>query len=349
MSGAVGMQASRDPAAPGEFELIRRYFDRGPARRVDLGIGDDCALLRPLPDDAGRASASHGLAEAQADLGFAVSTDMLVAGRHFFDDVDPHALGHKALAVNLSDLAAMAARPRAFLLAIALPQPDTAWLERFACGLFELADRSGCELVGGDVTRGPLNLCLTVFGDLPVSSALRRDRAEPQDDVWVSGELGAAAHAVRARLAGQPLAADHPAWQRLHYPEPRVALGLSLRHLASAAIDLSDGLAGDLGHIAERSRVGIEIDWPSVPVAACLSGVPEAERRQLALGGGDDYELAFTAPADNRLAIEALAARVGSPLARIGRVTAGAGVTILDSRGQAFGHEIRSFDHFAAS
>ena len=171
----------------GEFDLIRRFFDRGPSRSVELGIGDDCALIAPRA----------------AGASIAVSTDMLVAGRHFFDDVDPGALGHKALAVNLSDLAAMGATPLAFTLALALPTADPAWLQPFSEGLFALADRFGCELVGGDTTRGPLNICITVFGELPAGAALRRDRAQPGDDLWVSGELGAAAFAVRRRERGE--------------------------------------------------------------------------------------------------------------------------------------------------
>jgi thiamine-monophosphate kinase len=317
----------------GEFELIARFFERGPARRAELGIGDDCALLAP--------------AGAPAQATMAISTDMLVAGRHFFEDVSPRALGHKALAVNLSDLAAMGADPRAFVLALALPSADEAWLGEFAQGLFALADRTGCELIGGDTTRGPLNVCITVFGDCPADGALRRDRAEPDDDLWVSGELGAAAFAVRERLAGRRLPDAHPAQRRLEWPEPRIALGLSLRHLARAAIDLSDGLIGDLGHVTDRSRVGAEVDWPCVPVAAELAGLPEPLRQALALGGGDDYELLFAAAPENRAAIESLGQRLGLGLSRIGRVSAGTGVTVRDGRGKPIHEHVRSFDHFA--
>lgn len=317
----------------GEFELIRRFFDRGPARRAELGIGDDCALIAP--------------AGATPEASFAISTDMLVAGRHFFEDVDPRALGHKALAVNLSDLAAMGAEPRAFTLALALPHADEAWLDRFSQGMFELADRHGCELIGGDTTRGPLNVCITIFGDCPTDVALRRDRAEPGDDLWVSGELGAAAFAVRERQAGRGLPPDHPARRRLDRPEPRVGLGLALRHLARAAIDLSDGLIGDLGHVAERSRVGAEIDWPQVPVSPVLAGQAEPLRQAMALGGGDDYELLFTTAPENRQAIEALASRIGIGLSRIGRIVAGEGISVLDARRKPIHAHVRSFDHFA--
>ncbi len=331
-----------------EFELIRRYFDRRPSRRADLGIGDDCALLRPASQDpmAGRAT-PRASADRLRNAGFAVSTDMLVAGRHFFEDVAPDALGHKALAVNLSDLAAMGARPRAFTLALALPAVDEAWLDAFARGMFALADRYDCELIGGDTTRGPLNVCVTVFGDCDVETALRRDRAEPGDDVWVSGPLGLAAYAVRERLAGRRLPDDHPAVLALERPQPRVELGLLLRHWASSAIDISDGLIGDLGHVADRSRVGIDVEWARMPVPEALWDLPAPDVRALVLGGGDDYELAFTSASVNRGAIEALRAQSGLPLARVGTVRSGSGVTILDAKLQVLDDAIRAFDHFA--
>jgi thiamine-monophosphate kinase len=313
----------------GEFELIRRFFDRSPAKRALLGIGDDCALLQP-----------------QAGSMLAISTDMLVAARHFYPDVSPRALGHKALAVNLSDLAAMGAKPLAFTLALALPQADEAWLDGFSRGLFDIADRFGCELIGGDTTRGPLAISITVLGELPAGVALRRDAAQPGDDLWVSGALGASAFAVRERDAGRRLADDHPAVARLERPEPRVALGIALRHFARAAIDLSDGLIGDLGHLAERSRVGVQVIGPQVPVDAALNGQPEALARVLALAGGDDYELAFTAPPENRSAIESIGTQLGLPLARIGGIVAGQGVTVLDERGRPIHGDVRSFDHF---
>lgn len=336
-----------------EFELIGRYFERR-ALRVDLGIGDDCALLRPagLAAAAPGSESDHGAVDGgpARGPGFAVSTDMLVAGRHFFEDVAPSDLGHKALAVNLSDLAAMGARPRAFVLALALPEAQADWLAELSAGLFTLADRFDCELIGGDTTRGPLNLCLTVFGDLPVEAALRRDAARSGDDVWVSGELGAAAWAVRRRLAGDPLPDEHPAWARLLRPEPRVALGLGLRGLAHAAVDLSDGLLGDLGHVAARSRVGIEIEWAAVPVAACLSSLAQEERRALALAGGDDYELAFTAPAAHRDRITALGADLGLALSRIGSVVQGGhGVRVRGTHGEELDDAFRAYDHFASA
>ncbi|HWS75810.1 MAG TPA: thiamine-phosphate kinase [Quisquiliibacterium sp.] len=310
----------------GEFELISRFFDRGPSRRCELGVGDDCALLRP---------------QAPGTT-LAVATDMLVAGRHFLPDVEPSALGHKALAVNLSDLAAMGARPLAFTLALALPQADERWLEGFAAGMFALGDRHDCELIGGDTTRGPLNVCITVLGELPVGVALRRDRAEPGDDLWVSGELGGAALAVR--LGERAGAAER---MRLDRPEPRVALGLALRHLARAAIDVSDGLAGDLGHVCERSRVGAEVDWAAVPLAPGLAALPPSDRPALALAGGDDYELLFSAAPENRSSIEALASQLGLRLSRIGRIVAGQDVRLLDERGRRMEAQLHGHDHFA--
>ncbi len=318
-------------ATVGEFDLIRRYFDRAPPRRALLGIGDDCALL----------------AAPAAGSVFAVATDMLVGGRHFFDDADPASIGHKALAVNLSDLAAMGAQPVAFTLAVALPQFDPDWLRDFCSGMFALADLSDCELVGGDTTRGPLNVTVTVIGELPAGSAIRRDGAQPGDDLWVSGELGGAAFAVATRRAGNRLAADDPAQQRLDWPQPRIALGLALRHLARAAIDLSDGLCGDLGHLMERSRVGARLDWSGIPRHDALAGLPDAQQMQLSLSGGDDYELLFAAAPENRLAIEALSGRLGLRLTRIGSIDAGDALRIVDRAGRAIDWHGRGFDHFA--
>lgn len=315
----------------GEFELIARYFDRGPARSALLGIGDDCALIVP----------------PNANATLAVTTDMLVADRHFFSQDPPASVGHKALAVNLSDLAAMGASPAFFTLALALPEADESWVAAFASGLFELADAHGCELIGGDTTRGPLTLSITAMGWLPEGVALRRDAAEFEDDIWVSGELGAAALSVREGLAGHRLPDEHPALGRMLRPQPRVALGLALRHLARAAIDISDGLVADLGHIAQRSRVGADLDWSQIPVSGVLDHEPMKSRQALALAGGDDYELLFTAAPENRLAIEAIGARLGLRLSRVGRIRAGEGVRVLDERGHAIELAREGFDHFA--
>ena len=321
--------AGRPAGEPREFELIDRFFDRGPARRAVLGIGDDCALISPAPG---------------CDL--AVSTDMLVVGTHFFDDADPASLGHNCLAVTLSDLAAKGARPSAFTLALSLPAVDEAWLAAFSRGLFALADRYDCELIGGDTTRGPLNLCITVFGDVPRGAALRRDHAEPGDDLWLSGCTGAAAHAVRRRLRGEPLPPDDPAQLRLDRPEPRVALGLFLRHLARAAIDVSDGVLGDLGHICRRSRVGAEIDWPRVPLPPSLRVLDASEAMALVLAGGDDYELLFTAAPENRAAIEGCTLEHG--LTRIGRIVPGDEIRVLDARGARIAIDVTGFEHFGS-
>ena len=231
-------------SAMSEFDLIARYFTR-PAARAVLGVGDDCALLLPSPG-----------------MQLAISSDMLVEGRHFFADVDPFSLGHKALAVNLSDLAACGARPLAFTLALALPRVDEAWLKPFSRGLLALADAHGCELVGGDTTQGPLNICITVFGEVPRGQALLRSGARAGDDLYVSGTLGDARLALevlRGRVAASaPVLAA--ARLRLEQPTPRVALGLALRGLATAAIDVSDGVLGDLGHILKLSGVGATVE-----------------------------------------------------------------------------------------
>jgi thiamine-monophosphate kinase len=289
-----------------------------------MGIGDDCALLRP---DAG--------------LELALTTDMLVEGRHFLPDAEPRSLGHKALAVNLSDLAAMGAAPRWALLAIALPSADAAWLEPFSAGLFALAERYGVELVGGDTTRAPLRIItITAIGEVPAGVALFRAGARPGDDIWVSGELGGAA----LGLARPQIAA---AAARLHRPEPRVELGERLRGLAHAAIDISDGLTSDLGHILERSQVGALVHYAQLPRCSAFSTIQNQELvRNCVLSGGDDYELAFTAAIGRRAEIEALSAELGLPLTRIGTIQAGEPrLVVLDERGQSMDYR-RGFDHF---
>ena len=317
------------PDGMGEFELIRRFFDRGPARRSPLGIGDDCALV---------AAREHGQ--------IATTCDLLVEGRHFFADVSPADLGHKALAVNLSDLASMGAEPFGFLLSISLPRVDEAWLAAFTEGLFALADRHGCELLGGDTTAGPLTISITAFGHVPAGAALRRDGAQPGDDLWVSGEIGGPSWAVGERYAGRGAALPPDLVRRLDRPEPRVGLGIELRHLASAAIDLSDGLLGDLGHVIERSRVGAEVDESALPVAPAIAAESPGKAIEYALAGGDEYELLFTAPPENRVAIEALGRRLGLPLTRIGRIRDGASILVHDARGRPRTRLPRSHEHF---
>ena len=338
----------------GEFELIERFFNRNQAATpaptapeapdsIALGIGDDCALLHPAPG-----------------MQLAVSTDLLVEGRHFFADVDPAALGHKALAVNLSDLAAMGAEPLAFTLALALPPEraqDEAWLAALAQGLFALADAHGCALVGGDTTAGPLTLCITVFGQVPAGHALRRDRARAGDDLWVSGTLGDARLALAA-LRGEidlPAEALAQARQRLERPTPRLALGTALRGIAHSAIDVSDGLAGDLGHILKASQVGAAIEAVDasklIASRAMLAGAegPFGLKSLLSfiLTGGDDYELAFTAPPAARAAVQAAAQRAATPVTRIGRIEAEPGLRLIDAHGRATPLAARAFDHFA--
>ncbi|MDB5868526.1 MAG: thiamine-phosphate kinase [Polaromonas sp.] len=330
-------------AAMGEFDLIARYFTR-PAARAALGVGDDCALWQPSPG-----------------MQLAISSDMLVEGRHFFADVDPAALGHKALAVNLSDLAACGAAPLAFTLALALPQADDAWLAPFSRGLLALADAHGCELIGGDTTRGPLNICITVFGEVPVvngkSQALLRSGARAGDEVYVSGTLGDARLALDALRGRLRLPADLLAQARLRLerPTPRVALGQALRGIATAALDISDGLLGDLGHILSASSVGATLDTSAAmhliaacAHPACARGLISLKKQlECVLAGGDDYELAFTAPAAAREAVRLAAGQAGTPVTRIGRIDAEPGLRLLDAQGELLAERFSSFDHFA--
>jgi len=272
----------------GEFDLIARYFKR-PATRSPLGVGDDCALLAPA-----------------AGMQLAVSSDMLVEGRHFLSTVDPARLGHKALAVNLSDLAACGAKPLAFTLALALPGVDEPWLEGFSRGLLALADAHGCELVGGDTTRGPLNICITVFGEVPAGAALLRSGARAGDDIWVSGTLGDARLALEVFRGTVSLRAEafESARERMEQPTPRVALGQALRGIATSAVDVSDGLIGDLGHILASSAVGatLDADAATALISVDTGSLGREALRTCALSGGDDYELVFTAPAPSRAA-----------------------------------------------
>ncbi|MDP2769605.1 MAG: thiamine-phosphate kinase [Giesbergeria sp.] len=328
----------------GEFDLIRRYFTRAPTKthppQVELGIGDDCALLLPTPG-----------------MQWAVSSDMLVEGRHFFAGTDPARLGHKALAVNLSDLAACGARPVGFTLALALPKADEAWLAEFSQGLLALADTHACPLVGGDTTQGPLNLCITVWGEIPPGQALLRSGARPGDDLFVSGTLGDARLALEA-LQGRtslPPTLLQATRQRLEQPTPRIALGLALRGVASAALDVSDGLLGDLGHILHASGVGACVDTSVTIKLIAASALPESAAchfnpdflHQCTLAGGDDYELLFTAPAAARAAVAAAARASGTPVTRIGGIEAEPGIRLINAQGQPVVHRYASFDHFA--
>jgi len=322
-----------------EFDLIARYFTRAPQQAV-LGVGDDCALINP-----------------SANMQLAISSDMLVEGRHFFSDVSPYALGHKALAVNLSDLAACGATPVAFTLALALPSIDEAWLLAFSSGLWALADAHGCELIGGDTTQGPLTICITVFGEVPRGRALLRSGARAGDDIYVSGTLGDARLALDALQGQIELPPDllAQARLRLEQPSPRVALGTALRGIATSAIDISDGLAGDLGHLLKASKVGATVDTgvtmnliasrAHIHWSKALFG-PQ-KQLQMVLSGGDDYELAFTAPPAASGAVHAAAASSQTRVTRIGMIDNEPGLRLVDAQGQRIPVSFTSFDHFA--
>ena len=317
---------------PSEFDLIRRHFTR-PTRHTDLAVGDDAALLRPRPG-----------------MQLAVSTDMLVSGTHFFADTDPEDLGWKTLAVNVSDLAAMGATPRWAFLALALPGADEAWIAAFARGFFACADAHGVDLAGGDTTRGPLTLSVTIIGEVPQGEAITRAGGKAGDDLWVSGQPGMAALGLAAlrgetQLSTAGRAACIAALQR---PQPRVALGLALRGIATAMLDVSDGLLGDLGHILECSGTGAIIDVGALPLAALReTGADEALARRCLLGGGDDYELLFAAPAARRADVVAISASLGLALHRIGTLTPEPATLWLRQRDGRLVPGTRSgYDHF---
>ena len=334
----------------GEFDLIERYF-KAPARdmaqrnsAVAQGIGDDCALLQPA-----------------AGMQLAISSDMLVAGRHFFADVDPFTLGHKALAVNLSDLAACGAKPLAFTLALALPKADEAWLAPFSRGLLALATEHNCVLIGGDTTQGPLNICITVFGEVPKQQALLRSGAKAGDDIYVSGTLGDARLALEVMRGNLALSTEAftAAKARLETPTPRVALGMALRGIASSAIDVSDGLLGDLGHILQQSGVGAVLDTALVVQLLAINSIATQainttdngqfsleNKLKHVLSGGDDYELAFTAPVSKHQAVQAAALASNTPVTRIGQIEAEPGLRLTDAQGQTVPNNFASFDHF---
>jgi thiamine-monophosphate kinase len=340
------MQSQTTPL--GEFDLIQRFFktqselmlSKNPGS-VKLGIGDDCALLKIDPTEE-----------------IAITSDMLVSGRHFFTDANPEWLGWKALAVNLSDLAAMGARPVGFTLALALPEPNSAWLEAFSRGIFAIANQFTCPLIGGDTTAGPLNICITAFGSIPNGKAIRRSGALEGDDIWVSGTVGDARLALAAlrheiKLSNEDLASVEP---RMHQPTPRLGLGIALRGIANAALDVSDGLLGDLRHILEQSGKDAEIFLDQIPKSATLRKQTSAIQHQYAASGGDDYELCFTAPSSKRDAIAKISADLNLPLTQIGSIKsmqlAAPEIRIMDSNGKALdaqeaGLLLKSFDHFA--
>jgi thiamine-monophosphate kinase len=333
----------------GEFDLIERFFKTAANslcanadQAITLGIGDDCALIKP-----------------RADEEVAITSDMLVEGRHFFAGANPELLGRKALAVNLSDLAAMGARPLGFTLAIALPTVDDTWLEAFSKGLFAMAKEYSCSLIGGDTTAGPLTISITAFGALPKGEAIRRSGAKPGDDIWVSGAVGDARLALAALRHEITLSAEdlQQIEHRMHNPTPRIELGMQLRNIASAALDVSDGLLGDLCHILKQSQVDAEIQLGKLPKSITLQKQDVQIQNQFAACGGDDYEICFTAPATQRDNIQAINKLIGLPLTIIGKTVQKKDIEVkahlLDKSGTLLSDAeaapfLKSFDHFAS-
>lgn len=326
---------------PSEFSLIAQHFTR-PTRHTELGVGDDAAIIRPTPG-----------------MELLISTDMLVAGTHFFTDTEPTALGWKTLAVNVSDMAAMGARPRWAVLAAALPHCQDAWLAAFAEGLFHCAQCFGIDLIGGDTTRGPLNFCLTIFGEAPTGRALRRSTAKAGDDIWISGTPGRAALGL-AHLQGRCTLEPSTralCLDALNHPEPRLKLGLALmeHQLANAAIDVSDGLLADLGHILAASDLKASLEYTQLLKLPTLPQPAEIDAKlwqECLLAGGDDYELIFTASPEQRAQISALAS-AEVPLQRIGQThTAPSNIAthqriqVLDAHGQTMPVSRHGYDHF---
>jgi thiamine-monophosphate kinase len=316
-----------------EFELIQNCFAEQAAANlhpdVRLGIGDDCAILSPALGQ---------------DL--LVTVDTLVAGVHFPGTLTPSQIAGRCLAVNLSDLAAMGAKPAWFTLALTLPESDEIWLREFSRGLFELADQYGISLVGGDTTRGPLSITIQVQGYVPARQALRRDGAQPGDRIYVSGSVGDAGAGLGLTLNGNVDESDFLV-RRFVSPSPRLALGQTLLTVASAAIDISDGLLADLGHILTRSQVGAELQSEQVPVSkALLEAVGKEQALQLALSAGDDYELCFCVPAGQVAEMEALAKQTGVVVSQVGVITSEPGLTVLDVRGQPMALPQTGYQHF---
>lgn len=318
-----------------EFEIIRRYFSR-PAQNAVLGVGDDAAIVDVSPGKE-----------------LVISTDTLVSGQHFFVDTDPFKLGHKALAVNLSDMAAMGATPRWATLAITLPKAlienNESWLDPFAKGFFNLANEHYIELIGGDTTCGPLNICVQIIGEADKGNALRRSNAKVGDDIWVSGYLGDAALALaheQQRIKLQPEAVEK-CMPALLTPIPRITLGQSLVNHAHSAIDISDGLLSDLGHILDSSSVGATIKMNAIACSSVLANhLPQTYAVSCMLSGGDDYELCFTVPKINREKIKNISIELSIPLTRIGKITNDKGLTVLDQNGNIFSPETKGYDHF---
>ena len=332
----------------GEFDLIQRFFKAGAdamhpndEKVIALGIGDDCALLKPAAGEE-----------------IAITSDMLVEGRHFFMDANPGLLGRKALAVNLSDLAAMGAKPIGFTLSIALPNVDITWLEAFSKGLFAVANQYSCPLIGGDTTAGPLTISITAFGSIPSGKAIRRSGAKVGNDIWASGTIGDARLALAA-LRHEITLPESDLKQiehRMHNPTPRVELGMKIRELASAALDISDGLLGDLHHILKQSQVSAKVFLDQIPKSETLQKQSEDIQNQFAASGGDDYEICFTAPAEKRDVIDEISTALNLPLTRIGSITEKVGaaekLSLFNKNGGLLDEAksaalLKSFDHFA--
>ena len=315
-----------------EFDLIKRYFAR-PHPGTVLGVGDDAALV-----------------QVSSGMELAVSADMLVAGTHFYPDADPWMIGWKSLAVNVSDMAAMGAQPRWATLAIALPQADEAWVAKFAEGLFACAEQFDTALIGGDTTRGPLTISVQIMGEIPPGASLLRSNAQAGDDIWVSGPLGDAALALAAIQGRYPLSQEELALcvPALHQPQPRIALGLALRELAHSALDISDGLLADLGHILEHSKMGAEIQLKAIPTSNIVSAHSHHKSVQIMiLAGGDDYELCFTAPVEHRQKIAAIGNQLGLNMAVIGHITDTQQLVVQGLDSNPLTIKEHGFDHFA--
>ena len=333
---------SSTSSTPGEFDLIERFFKQRsidhPNSGIALGIGDDCALINP-------SNHQH----------IAISTDMLVEGRHFLVGADPYLLGRKCLAVNLSDLAAMGASPLGFTLAIAMPEVKVDWLESFSNGLWDIANEHDCQLIGGDTTAGPLTISITIFGQVPKDKSLGRNKAQVGDDIWASHQVGDARLSLGALRQEWALSAEEfsVVSQRMHNPTPRTELGQSLVGIAHAAIDISDGLLGDLSHILRQSSVSADILIDQVPGSKILNGKSIELQRLCKLTGGDDYELCFTAPKNKSSQLEELSASSGLALTKIGSITEQAEqlIRLIDGHGQELSSSLseqylKSFDHF---
>lgn len=317
-----------------EFNIIEKYFTR-PSQNADLSVGDDAALIQ--------ISAGHQLA---------ISTDMSVVGTHFLEDCPAYFIGWKSLAVNVSDMAAMGANPKWATLAIALPKIDESWLAEFSRGFFACADAFGISLVGGDTTRGPLNISVQIIGEVPIGKALRRDGAKAGDEIWVSGTLGEAALGLaqlQNKLSESALseAEKKICIDTLQAPQPRVALGLALQDIANSAIDISDGLLADLGHILERSKLGANLYWEAVPHVNLSQKLDTVKLQSLSLAGGDDYELCFTAPASQHDAVLAIGKKLNLKLSAIGETTQETKLNLYDKNHQLIQLKNTGYDHFS--